>query len=166
MTETILLAVDAAKRDPAEHVTAAAEMTRKLAHDTGDSVTVLHVHEFATGRWGRMQVDCSEGGGESVVDQVVSGLRDAGITANGVIGTADFGHVARAILAAAEEYDARIIVLGTSSRTDLPHLPIGSVSNRLLHLARRPVLIVPKLTAPQTAPVQAPAADVAATVTG
>jgi len=95
MTKTILLAVDAAKTDPAEHVTAAAEMTRKLAHDTGDSVTVLHVHEFATGRWGRIQVDCGEGGGQSVADQVVSGLRDAGITANGVIGTADVGHVAR-----------------------------------------------------------------------
>jgi len=95
MTKTILLAVDAAKTDPAEHVTAAAAMTRKLAHDTGDSVIVLHVHEFATGRWGRIQVDCGEGGGQSVIDQVVSGLRDAGITANGVIGTADVGHVAR-----------------------------------------------------------------------
>jgi nucleotide-binding universal stress UspA family protein len=162
MTETILLAVDAAKRDPAAHVTAAAEMTRKLAHDTGDGVVVLHVHEFATGRWGRMQVDCGEGAGESVVEQVVSGLRDAGITAKGVIGTADFGHAARAILAAADSCDARIIVLGSSSRTDLPHLPIGSVANRLLHLARRPVLIVPK----QTAPVQALAADASATVTG
>jgi nucleotide-binding universal stress UspA family protein len=166
MTETILLAVDAAKRDPAAHVTAAAEMTRKLAHDTGDSVIVLHVHEFATGRWGRMQVDCNEGGGENVVDQVVSGLRDAGITANGVIGTADFGHIARAILAAADEHDARIIVVGSSSRTDLPHLPIGSVSNRLLHLARRPVLIVPKQTGHAKSHAEAAAADAAATVTG
>jgi nucleotide-binding universal stress UspA family protein len=101
-----------------------------------------------------------------VLDQVVSGLRDAGITVKGVIGTADLGHIARTILAAADEYDARIIVLGSSSRTDLPHLPFGSVSNRLLHLARRPVLIVPKQTAPQTAPVQALASDASATVTG
>jgi nucleotide-binding universal stress UspA family protein len=144
MTKTILLAVDAARRDPAEHVMAAAEMTRELARDTGDSVIVLHVHEFATGRWGRAQVDCAEGAGEKVIGQVISGLRDAGITVKGVIGTAELGHVARTILAAAEEYDARLIVLGSSSRTDLPLLPFGSVSNRLLHLARRPVLIVPK----------------------
>ena len=153
MEETILLAVDAAHGDPAEHVMAAADMTRKLAHDTGDKVVVLHVHEYAIGRWGKMQVDCAEGDGEKVLGQVVSGLRDAGITADGVIGSAEYGHVARAILAVADEYHARVIVLGSSSRTDLPHLPFGSVSNRLLHMARRPVLIVPKQVAPAPAPV-------------
>jgi len=162
MNETILLAVDAAGGDPAKHVTAAAAMTRKLARDTGDRVIVLHVHEYATGRWGRMQVDCGEGEGESVVNRVVSGLRDAGITVEGVIGAALFGHVAKAIVAAADDYDARIIVLGSSSRTDLPHLPFGSVSHRLLHLARRPVLIVPWQTVPaQAQPV--PDASAAAT---
>lgn len=162
MSKTILLAVDAARRDPAEHVTAAAEMTRKLAHDTGDSVVVLHVHEFAYGRWGRLQVDCGEGDGEKVVDEVVSMLREAGLTADGVIGSADYGHVARAILAAADEHDARMIVLGSSSRTDLPYLPFGSVSNRLLHMARRPVLVVPK----NTAPAHAPMPESSATATG
>jgi nucleotide-binding universal stress UspA family protein len=145
MTQTILLAVDAAHgNDPAGHVTAAAEMTGKLAHDTGDDVLVLHVHEYAIGRWGKMQIDCAEGDGEKVLDQVVSGLRDAGIAVKGTIGATEYGHVARAILDAADSCDARVIVLGSSSRTDLPHLPFGSVSIRLLHLARRPVLIVPK----------------------
>ena len=61
MTKTILLAVDAARSDPGEHVAAAAEMTRQLALATGDDVVVLHVHEYAVGRWGRAQVDCHEG---------------------------------------------------------------------------------------------------------
>ena len=161
MTKTILLAVDAARGDPGEHVTAAAEMTRQLALATGDDVVVLHVHEYATGRWGRAQVDCHEGAGESVLEQVVSGLREAGITVNGVVGSADYGHVARAILDAADEYDARMIVLGSSSRTDLPHVPFGSVSNRLLHMAKRPVLITPKHSVSSPAP--APEASAAAT---
>jgi nucleotide-binding universal stress UspA family protein len=159
MKSTLLLAVDAAHGDPAAHVAAAADMTRKLANDTGDTVIVLHVHEYAIGRWGRMQVDCAEGAGEKVVDEVVSGLQAAGLTAQGVIGSADYGHVARAILATADEHDARIIVLGSSGRTDLPHLPFGSVSSRLLHLARRPVLIVPKQLA--AAPEQTPEAGAA-----
>jgi nucleotide-binding universal stress UspA family protein len=163
MNETILLAVDAVGGDPAKHVTAAADLTRKLARDTGDRVIVLHIHEYATGRWGRMQVDCGEGAGERVVDRVVSGLRDAGITVEGVIGSALFGHVARAILAAADDYDARIIVLGSSSRTDLPHLAFGSVSHRLLHLARRPVLIVPRPAVPAQAPPVPDAPAAAAT---
>jgi len=82
------------------------------------------------------------------------------VTAEGRIGATDFGHIARAILAVAEEYDARMIVLGSSSRTDLPHLPFGSVSTRLLHLARRPVLIVPwQKEALASAPEQEMAAD-------
>ncbi len=157
MKKTILLAVDAARGEPGEHVTAAAEMTAQLAQATGDDVVVLHVHEYATGRWGRMQVDCGEGAGEKVLDQVVSGLKEAGVAVSGAIGSAEFGHISRAILDAADKYDARLIVLGSSSRTDLPHLPFGSVSNRLLHMARRPVLIVPRETA------AAPATEVAGT---
>ena len=40
--------------------------------------------------------------------------------------------------------DARLVVLGSSSRTDLPRMPLGSVAARLLHMATRPVLIVPR----------------------
>lgn len=57
--------------------------TLELARDAGDRVLVLHVHEFAYGRFGRMQVDCVEGGGEAVVEQIVSELRAACVTADG-----------------------------------------------------------------------------------
>jgi nucleotide-binding universal stress UspA family protein len=59
------------------------------------------------------------------------------------IGEADYGHVARAILAAAEHHDARILVLGSRTEKDLPAVPFGSVAARLLHRSNRPVLIVP-----------------------
>ncbi|MGN6679428.1 MAG: universal stress protein [Streptosporangiaceae bacterium] len=48
------------------------------------------------------------------------------------------------MLEAAEEHDARFIVLGSSHSTDLPHLPIGSVALRVLHHSRRPVMVVPR----------------------
>ena len=139
MKKVIVLAVDASS-----HVSAAAQMTRELCRDSGDSVIVLHVHEFATGRWGRMQIDCHDGAGEKVVGDIVSDLKAAGIAADGEIREAQFGHVARNILEAADEHDARIVMLGSSGRTDIPHLPFGSVSHRLLHSATRPVLIVPR----------------------
>ncbi len=137
MNKAIVLAVDAKN-----HVPAATDMTRELSRDSGDKVIVLHVHEFAVGRWGRMQVDCGEGEGEAVVSDVVTSLKDAGIAAEGEIREAQLGHIARNILAAADEHDARVVVIG-SGGSDQPHLPFGSVSHRLLHLARRPVLIVP-----------------------
>jgi nucleotide-binding universal stress UspA family protein len=144
MSKTIVLAVDVARHLPARNVAAAVEMTRDLAHDTGDRVVVLHVHEFAVGRFGRIQVDCSEDEGQHLVEQIVADLTAAGIQAESTIREAEYGHVARRILDVADEYDPRILVLGASSRTDVPLLPFGSVSHRLLHLSRRPVLIVPR----------------------
>jgi nucleotide-binding universal stress UspA family protein len=138
MNKTIVLAVDAKR-----HVSAAADMTRELSRDSGDRVIVLHVHEFAVGRWGRMQVDCGEGEGEALVTEVVTDLKNAGIAAEGEIREAQLGHIARNILAAADERDARVVVIGAGGRADMPHLPFGSVTHRLLHLATRPVLIVP-----------------------
>ncbi len=148
MSKNIVLAVDAASGDPPRHVSAAADMTRDLSRDSGDHVIVLHVHEFATGRFGRLQVDCPEGAGEQVVKKIVSGLRAAGVSAEGEIREANYGHIAAAILRAAHEHGARLVVLGSRSRTDLPRVPLGSVSTRLLHTATRPVLIVPRSDAP------------------
>jgi nucleotide-binding universal stress UspA family protein len=152
MNKTILLAVDAAR-----HVQAAVEMTRELSRDSGDKVIVAHVHEIAVGRFGRIRVDCAEGEGEKLVASITDDLRAAGIDAQSDVRDADFGHLSQKILAIADECDARIIVLGSRARTDVPHLPLGSVSHRLLHGAHRPVLIVPrppataKETVPQTA---------------
>lgn len=65
------------------------------------------------------------------------------MTAEGLIKEADYGHVARAILGAANSSKARLLVLGSSTRKDLPWVPFGSVANRLLHMASLSVLIVP-----------------------
>jgi nucleotide-binding universal stress UspA family protein len=144
MSKNIVLAVDAASHNAARHVSAAADMTRDLSRDSGDHVIVLHVHEFATGRFGRIQVDCGDGEGEGVVSRIVSDLQAAGISAEGEIRETHVGHIASAILHAAQEHDARLVVLGSSSRTDLPRIPLGSVASRLLHMATRPVLVVPR----------------------
>jgi nucleotide-binding universal stress UspA family protein len=144
MRKNILLAVDAASSDPVRHVVAASEMTRELAGDSGDHVIVLHVHEFAVGRFGRIRVDCGDGEGESVVDKIVSDLKAAGVSADGEISETKVGHIAAAIMAAAQQHDVRLVVLGSSSRTDLPRMPLGSVAARLLHMSSRPVLIVPR----------------------
>ncbi|HXP21880.1 MAG TPA: universal stress protein [Streptosporangiaceae bacterium] len=146
MSKTILLAVDASSVG-----SAAAEMARDLASDSGDRVVVLHVHEFAVGRFGRIQVDCADGEGERVVTDIVAGLQRSGVTAEAEIRKTPVGHVAKTILSAADEVDARMVVLGSASTHDVPHLPFGNVSLRLLHLATRPVLIVPRSPAAVTA---------------
>ena len=163
MSKTIVLAVDVASDLPARNVAAAVEMTRELARDTGDRVVVLHVHEFATGRFGRMQVDCHEGEGDRLVADIVADLKTSGIDAEGVTREAEYGHLARRILAIVDEYDPRILVLGARSRTDLPLVPFGSITQRLLHVARRPVLVVPQHAQATERSQGAEAAEAAAT---
>lgn len=131
---TVLLAVDAEHYAPE-----AAELTRDLCRGTGDSVLVLHVHQYAIGRFGKLRVDCPEDEAEQRLPEIVSALQNAGIPAKHEI----MGNVAQAIVEVADQHDARMIVVGSRRPTDLPHITIGSVSNKLLHLAKRPVLMVP-----------------------
>ena len=50
---------------------------------------------------------------------------------------------AQALLDLAERHDARMIVLGTHGETPLRGAIVGSTPQRLLHLSRRPVVVVP-----------------------
>jgi nucleotide-binding universal stress UspA family protein len=136
---TILLGVDAQHYAPE-----ATELVRDLARATGDKIVILHVHEFAVGRFGRLQVDCGEGDAEELVETIRTSLTDAGNDVAAEIRETHVGRVAKAILDAAEEHDARFMVLGSSHSTDLPHLPVGSVALRVLHHAKRPVMVVPR----------------------
>jgi nucleotide-binding universal stress UspA family protein len=140
----ILLAVDVTPGDPLRHVSAAVEMTRELIRDDADQVVVLHVREFSIARLGRMMTDGGGADGAHAVHAIVSALRADGFRACGQCREADIGHVAQTILDAAREFDARVIVLGSRSPTDLPRAPVGSVAARLLHQATVPVLIVPR----------------------
>ena len=135
---TVLLAVDVQHYAPE-----AAEMTRDLCHRTGDSVLVLHVHEYAIGRFGKLRVCCLDDQAEQQLPKITAALRDAGITAGHEIHETMMGSVAQAVVEVADQRDARMIILGSRYRTDLPHFTVGSVSHKLLHLATRPVLVVP-----------------------
>ena len=48
-----------------------------------------------------------------------------------------------ALIALAEEHDARAIVVGTHSESPLRGAILGSTPHKLLHLSRRPVVVVP-----------------------
>lgn len=136
MTSTILLAVD-----DSAHSQHAAEVSESLARLTKYTVVVTHVHEIAIGRWGSMRVDDNTGDG--VAEAIVKSLIDHGIDARTDVREAHYGHVAQTLSAAAEELNADMIVVGSRGRSDVGSLTLGSVSHKLLHLAHRPVLVVP-----------------------
>ncbi len=153
MNRTVLLAVDVAAGDATRHVDAAVQMTTGLIRDRADRVIVLHVREFSILRLPQTMTDCGGATGQHTVERVVSRLRGAGIHADGVIREADIGHVAATILDAAREFDASLIVLGSSCKTAIRRVPVGSVAAHLLHAAGVPVLIVPPVQ-PASSPVR------------
>jgi nucleotide-binding universal stress UspA family protein len=123
MKKTILLAVDTTG-----HTAAAANMARDLAAGTGDRIVVMHEHEFAVGRFGRIQVDCGEGEGEHVAAEMVDRLTAAGIDAAADIREAPVGRIARTISDAADELDVRVIIVGSSSTHDVPRLRLAAAA--------------------------------------
>jgi nucleotide-binding universal stress UspA family protein len=68
--------------------------------------------------------------------------RDAGLTATSVAVQAHHG-VAEAIIDAADEHDAQLVVMGTRGNTGIRSLLLGSVSHAVAHHAHRPLMIVP-----------------------
>jgi nucleotide-binding universal stress UspA family protein len=113
----------------------------QLAQLTKYQVVAAHVHELAVGRWGSMRLDDTTG--DAFAEAIVKGLLGAGIDARLETRDAHYGQVAQALSAAADDLDADMIVVGSRGRSNVASLTLGSVSHKLLHLARRPMLVVP-----------------------
>ena len=61
------------------------------------------------------------------------------------------GNAARAILEAARERNADLMVMGTRGRTGIAHVVMGSVAERVVRLAPCPVLTLKAATVPGAA---------------
>jgi nucleotide-binding universal stress UspA family protein len=79
---------------------------------------------------------------EHVVDAAADRLRGRGITVHTHVSRGQKGQAALELVAVAEDEQAQMIVVGNKGMTGIGRL-LGSVPNRLSHLARCDVLIVP-----------------------
>ena len=91
---------------------------------------------------GTLELDGDQSGIEQA-RQYAKDLADAGIAAQPELARvqAGAGHIAKALLEAADKHDAGVIIMGSRGRTDLASLLLGSVAHKVLHLSHRPVLI-------------------------
>ena len=80
---------------------------------------------------------------KSKIEGQVAELSEGGVAATLHIARAGLGGAARAIADTASDLDGEVIVVGTRGLTPLAGLVLGSVTQRLLHIAPCPVLAVP-----------------------
>jgi nucleotide-binding universal stress UspA family protein len=137
MFETVVLALDGS-----ESSDRALECATALAKVHSSSVRVVHVVELTVGRaGGRAPIDEKEI--QAKVEGQVKALNAAGVKAELEVDTVPAGGPAHAIAAVADAAKADLIVTGTRGHTPVVGMLLGSVPQRLLHLAHCPVLVVP-----------------------
>lgn len=139
MFKTIVWANDGS--EPAEK---ALPLVRELAKEGGATVTIVHVVERVEGI-GAVGVPhrADEREVQAHLRQLATELSAEGVQASleikGDVGT----RPAHAVADIARSIGADLIVMGTRGYTAIGGLLLGSVTNRLLHIAPCPVLVVP-----------------------
>jgi nucleotide-binding universal stress UspA family protein len=136
MFEQIVLAIDGS-----DHSHRAAKVAAEVARKWGGQVMVVHVREHEIGRGAVVDMETSQEATQLVAG-VVQDLEKEGIKAHGQVFRAPFGRAAHVILDTVEERRAGLVVMGSRGLSDLGGLLLGSVTHKLIHLAKIPVLVV------------------------
>jgi nucleotide-binding universal stress UspA family protein len=137
MFETIVWATDGS-----ELADGALEHVKELARIHDSKIVAVHANELLGGRYGGAPLYADEPDVREKVAAQVESLRAEGLDAELEIRTGG-RDVATLIARAADDVDAKLIVVGTHGHGGLAAALMGSVARALCHTARRPVLVVP-----------------------
>ena len=140
MFETIIWATDGS-----EAADAALPYAKGLAEGEGRSLVVVHSKELLHGRAGGWPVYANEDELQAKIRRQADELRSQGLDVTLRIETVGAPGAAKMIADAARSFGADVIVVGTRGHTAIGGLLLGSVTQRLLHIASCPVLAVPAL---------------------
>jgi nucleotide-binding universal stress UspA family protein len=121
---------------------AALSAALEIAGELGDSVTVVFGYA-PPGLWGgeiAEHEEAIEELGEMVLAKAKSQAAEKGVEIEAQLVAK---RAAEALIEAAEQRDARMIVVGSFGDPPLKGMILGSTPNKLLYLSERPVLVVP-----------------------
>ncbi len=138
MFKTIVWATDGS-----EAADRALPFAKALAGQSGRSLVVMHCKELLVGRGGGFPVLADEEDLQAKIRRQVADLREEGLDATFRPLTSVGSHAAHTISGAARDAGADVIVVGTRGHSPVAGLLLGSVTQRLLHVAPCPVLVIP-----------------------
>jgi nucleotide-binding universal stress UspA family protein len=139
MFEKIVLGLDGSPES-----TKALVVARQLATSASSHIEIVHVREYMiAGRAGMQTSHADEDELEAIVRRQAKELEEAGVDSKLTLVSTTAGGPAHVLADRAREMGAEVIIVGTRGRTAVAGLLLGSVTQRLLHIAPCPVLAVP-----------------------
>jgi nucleotide-binding universal stress UspA family protein len=129
--------------DGSEAADLALPYAKRLATGRGRRLIAVHCRELLLGRAGGVPLLADEPDLEEKIKRQVDAAQVDGIDATFRLVTAAAPSAAHAIAEVAREVEADTIVAGTRGHAPVAGLLLGSVTQRLLHIAPCPVLVVP-----------------------
>ena len=138
MFRTIVLALDGSKGSDR-----IVPLGTALAREHDAALVIAHVDEQTTGKGGG-SINALEGAVEARLKKLAQQITEDGVETTFEVRSVMIGGSAPAIVEIADEADADLILCGTRGQSPVGGLLLGSVSQRLLHIAHQPVLVVPE----------------------
>lgn len=137
MFKTIVLALDGS-----EGSRRALGLVRELAQRDNSRVVIAHAEEHIAGKGGAT-IEATEPDIQAEIRRKAEELSAQGIETSVEMRSVMLSGPAHAIEDIADEAGADLIVIGTRGHSPVAGLLLGSVTQRLLHIAGRPVLVAP-----------------------
>lgn len=137
MFKTIVLALDGS-----EESRQAVPLATELARQDGARLVIAHVEQDVVGKGGG-PILATEDEIQAHIRKQAEELSADGIETSVEMRTIMLGGPAHAIAEIADEANADLIIVGTRGHSAAAGLFLGSVTQRLLHIARCPVLVAP-----------------------
>ena len=118
-------------------------LARQLADDAHGSLVIVHVIRRIGGKGGLYPELADENNVQVAIEAQAEEARQSGITVETVFKPTDLDGPGDVIADVADSVDADVIVVGNRGHSTLTEMLVGGVALRLLHIAKRPVLVVP-----------------------
>lgn len=138
MFKNIMLAVDGS-----DYSLKALEYARSLAQNYGADLWLVHVFSHTSDLLGYQDFEklyaMRKSAGQAILDDALKKLEDPGLEVHTELAE---GSDAEAILTLAEKHEADLIVMGTRGFGAVKGLLVGSVSRKVIHLSKCPVMVI------------------------
>lgn len=138
MFKTIVVGLDGSENSK-RAIPAAVE----LARQNDGRIVFAHVDERVAAKGDMASLRADEDEIRAGIAREAERISAEGIDASVENAVVVLGGPAHAIAEIADEVDADLIIVGTRGHSAITGLLLGSVTNRLLHIAERPVLGIP-----------------------